>query len=727
MYLQKKIPDKLKLGSKRFKSDITVLSAYTILSLIFTYPAALSPNKVPGGGDAFWFLWDFWWFKTALFNFASPYYTSYIYYPVGVSLASSTITPLNAAASIPLQLAFGLVGAYKIIWILSFILSGFGTFLLVKYLVGDSRAAFVSGLIFMFCPYHFAHALGHMNLTSMQWIPFYVLFLIKTINGRNRSNAFFAGFFLFLNAISCYYYLIYLSTFTIIYLLYMWRSYDEVQNIETIRKVGIMTVSFVIVFTPFMYPVMKEILNSDSVYYGGFVVYSADLLGFFIPSIFHPIFKDFVAPIYNNFTGNGAEYTVFVGYTVIILSIIAIIKVKIKDIKFWVLSAVIFFVLSLGPILHINGIINIVLDGYSTHIPLPYAILMHIPIFSLARVPSRWTVLLMLSLAVLAGYGLKYLFDLETTKKKNNMNILFIFVICLILFEFLAIPFTMSSAEVPEFYKQISNDGENYAIFEVPNFAHIVTFSDYMYYQSVHEKMIVNGYVSRVPGNVTEFFTNKPIFSHLIYLQPSFEYEDILNQNVTDICPSVLNYYNIRYIVLHEDRMNSDKLSSVNQFLQMSIGAPFLIYENDSIVVYKIKTDSISKNLIMSLGASWHGLEDWGGTPTRWMENDATLIIESEEDRTAVLSFQAISFYRPRTLEMYAGDGLEMREVINASGFAAIKMPVHLKGGTNFIRLHVPEGCERPRDIPQLKNSDERCLSMAFQDVYPYEIEVVNT
>jgi len=105
----------------------------------------------------------------------------------------------------------------------------------------------------------------------------------------------------------------------------------------------------------------------------------------------------------------------------------------------------------------------------------------------------------------------------------------------------------------------------------------------------------------------------------------------------------------------------------------------------------------------ISLGDGWHGLESWDGTPARWMEDDAILIIEAEENRTAELSFRAKSFYHPRTLEMYAGDALEMREVINASGFAAIKMPVHLNEGTNIMRFHVPEGCERPCDIPQLK------------------------
>jgi len=120
---------------------------------------------------------------------------------------------------------------------------------------------------------------------------------------------------------------------------------------------------------------------------------------------------------------------------------------------------------------------------------------------------------------------------------------------------------------------------------------------------------------------------------------------------------------------------------------------------------------------LISLAEGWHGLEDWGDAPTRWMQNDAVLLIESEDSQTAELSFKATSFYRPRTLEIYLGDALEMREVVNASEFAAINLPVQLQEGTNKIRFHAIEKYERPADIPELNNPDSRCLSLAFKDI----------
>jgi hypothetical protein len=54
----------------------------------------------------------------------------------------------------------------------------------------------------MFCPYRFAHALGHINLISTQWMVLYILFMIRMINEDKRSNALLASLFLILTVTS---------------------------------------------------------------------------------------------------------------------------------------------------------------------------------------------------------------------------------------------------------------------------------------------------------------------------------------------------------------------------------------------------------------------------------------------------------------------------------------------------------------------------------------------
>lgn len=119
----------------------------------------------------------------------------------------------------------------------------------------------------------------------------------------------------------------------------------------------------------------------------------------------------------------------------------------------------------------------------------------------------------------------------------------------------------------------------------------------------------------------------------------------------------------------------------------------------------------------VSLGGGWHGLEDWSDTPTRWMSNDATLTIYSDDSCTAELSFQVLSFYRPRTLEIYINDYPNIWAGVPNEGFVIVNAPINLNEGTNTVRFHVPEGYERPSDIPELKNPDDRCLSLAFQNI----------
>ena len=123
----------------------------------------------------------------------------------------------------------------------------------------------------------------------------------------------------------------------------------------------------------------------------------------------------------------------------------------------------------------------------------------------------------------------------------------------------------------------------------------------------------------------------------------------------------------------------------------------------------------VFKNLSFS---DWLGLENWNGIPTRWMKNDATLHIYSEENCTAELSFQTASFRRPRTLKIYAGDLLKADETV-PSDFITIRTPIDFRKGDNIIRLHVTEECERPCDIiPNWKTqNDRRCLSLAVQNI----------
>jgi hypothetical protein len=709
---------------RNHKIPVLALISYSILTIIFTYPVAFSlASQAPGGEDLFQFIWFLWWFKVALISHLNPFFSPMIFYPSGVNLAFSAVTPFNSLLSVPLQIAFGLVSAYNLIWIFTFIMSGFGGFLLVRYLTGDNRAAFISGLIFMFCPYHFAHALyGHLNLISMEWIPFYVLFLIKTLREKDSKNAFFAGIFLFLTAACDYYYLLYLATFTALFFVFcLWCDPATLLSRNTLKRIGVMVITFGVPFSFLISPLLLELFFSGSsyMYNGGFVQYSADLLGFFIPAPFHPVLGNFIAPI-QHFTGNTGENTTFAGYTVLFLGLIAVLKRETKEILFWITATGVFFILSLGPYLHFNGVM-VMVPELNCPVYLPYFLIMNMPVVSLARAPGRWDVLIMLSLMVLAGYGLHYLFskyDGRSFGKVFKNHVIGVIFAVLILFEFLAIPFPMSDTTVPAFYKQIANDTDNYAILDIPG---SVGNAQLMYYQTVHNKMLLDGYVSRTPESATRFMTATPMISQLLSDSPTLKPEDdILERNLTDLTDvgsSILSYYHIRYVVLHTvpagQRTPGERYYK-NILLRESFTRGPQIFRNDTMIVYTVET--VPRKSFVLFNEGWNGVEYWNGTPTRRMNDNATMLFYSDQDRNTTLSMRILSFSRPGTLDVSVTDHRVLHTTVPA-GFVTVTLPVDLHKGENFIRFTTPDTCRKPGDIPGSTGVDNRCLSMAVQNI----------
>jgi GT2 family glycosyltransferase len=120
------------------------------------------------------------------------------------------------------------------------------------------------------------------------------------------------------------------------------------------------------------------------------------------------------------------------------------------------------------------------------------------------------------------------------------------------------------------------------------------------------------------------------------------------------------------------------------------------------------------RNKLILFGPGWYLAESWEGMPKRWIDRRARLLYYSETECDANLKFQALSFYRPRTLEIYANDKLIYRRKIPQE-FIGIKVRAHINKGVNIIHLLVPEGCERPCDHPEFDKNDKRWISLAIR------------
>jgi hypothetical protein len=713
--------------------DFAVILGYLLLTLLLTYPLSFKiATHIPGGSfDALQNVWNLWWFKYASVDLHSnPFYTNLVYHPTGVSLLFHTFNPFNAILSVPLQMIFGLIVSYNIIILFAFVVAGYGAYLLAKYITQDAAAAFIAGVIFAFSPSHFAHtAGGHLQVLSIEWIPFYVLFFLKTIKESRRINAFLAAFFLLLTALCDLYYALYLACFSVVYLGYQfWMSKGQIANKELMTRLATLAIAAAVLIAPLALPMLIELKYHISPSVETTLEGSADLLGFVTPSTLHPLLGPRARNIASRFTGNAAENTVFLGYTVLLVAMYSGLRVKEKDIRYWIFVMLFFLILSLGPVLHILG--DTEFTAFKVRIPLPYLILY--PLFSFTRVPARLIVMVMLSLSIVVAYGLKSLslwiqnrsagiaLGLPGFKpgkigsiisrgfpdaKRLSKAVMMSFFLCAIVFEYVPFPLPLGKLAVPEVYYQIASEEGDFALVELPrDYCYApCQVSEYQYYQTVHKKKLVGGYVARNPSYALDFLYNTPVIRELNFpeLPP-----DILRQDLSEVGLSLLNYYDVKYIILHRNYMTPEMFHQVDGFINDVLRIP-LDYQDATIKRYKvIETDEPVAFLM--LGNNWQGVEMWEGIPARWMSNNATLFAIAPQPTEAEISFSAKSFKIERALEILLNGELLDSYPIDEAG-KSISIPVKLLAGENVFTFSIPEGSI------QLLDSGGR--SVAFQEI----------
>lgn len=710
----------LNFPKKNVKEHASVLILYTLLTFILTYPVVFKiRNYIPGDGDAFQWIRILWYTPVAIFNpdLTKLTHDYLIFYPDGIP-ASPFQSAFNQILSYVLSSIMEIHVVYTILWLFSFIFGAYGTYLLVRYLTSDRISSFIAGIVFAFSPYHFVHSLGHFGATNIEWIPFCALYLMKMFKEGGVRNSFFAGIFFILVAMSDLQYMVFMGIFVMllfVYEIYVFLRTEKIGYKEILKRIFYKYALFGFVSFIGIIPLtLENILTATSsenflkLSPSEAVMYSADLLSFFLPSVLHPVFGDIMTDIYSNFSGNISENTMFIGYTVILLSLFAAHRLKgNKYVKFWSISALFFSIISLGPLLHING--DTSFTEFNTTVPLPHLVLYYlVPFLDNCRTTGRFFVIASLSFAVLTGYGVSELLKSNETNKR----VAAIVIAGLIIFEYLAIPVSLSPVDEPLFYKEISQDKDNYALLEIPATKDYLAGSTIIYYQTIHGKPVVGHWAARYPSTARNFELNTPVVRELTYLQPFTA--DILDQDVDQVGTSILNYYNISYIVLHTDYMSDSEINLAEKLIQETLNTERNTYEKDSLIVYHVKKETLKSFMLLKDG--WSPLEKMDGEPTRWISDNATILIHSNSARNTTLNIQASSFYRPRTLEVYNGENLQDRQAITTD-FSRISTTINLKKGENLIRLHVPEGFDRPCDLPELKNKDSRELSIAIQEI----------
>ncbi len=382
---------------------------------------------------------------------------------------------------------------------------------------------------------------------------------------------------------------------------------------------------------------------------------------------------------------------------------------------FLAFGALFFFTLALGPYLklqpggeeslaHLGGA-----DGPT--IPLPFLLLDKLPVIGgIARIASRYSIMGMLYVGLLAAIALDYLMQRRAVQgwRKALLTALPILLVALMVIE--AIPAggqPLLQPTTPTFFSRLANDPPgSYAIMELPSDPAL-----YMYYQTTHQQKMLNGYTSRHYDY--PFMAETPAVRQLYFTGKLAEQDDIIDRNLSATGMAVLHYFNIRYLVIHENIFEATDPNARPQLQQVIDQIwPNVQPERDgNLTIYTVTAPLTVPPPALEFGAGWNSPEhsvregSW-----RWSTGDSVLGIWSPSPVTAHLTTTIYSINTLRHLDVSLNGSLIASQEVGVAQIP-LTLTINLRTGMNHIVFHPNEGA-----IPD-PSGKKRMLAIGFKKI----------
>jgi hypothetical protein len=170
----------------KYRFEIVLFLFFLGVSIFLTWPLIIKFNTSIYGipGDNLSAIWSFWWTKHAASLGGSASFTPFLGAPFGTKLAPIGAEFVNAFVNRFLLLFAGEIFVNNLMTLLGFWLSGITMYYLVRYLTRDKLVAALGGLAFVVVTYHAYQAMTIPILGFTQWMPLFILALIRAVEKR---------------------------------------------------------------------------------------------------------------------------------------------------------------------------------------------------------------------------------------------------------------------------------------------------------------------------------------------------------------------------------------------------------------------------------------------------------------------------------------------------------------------------------------------------------------
>ncbi|MGM9993034.1 MAG: hypothetical protein ACI376_09385 [Candidatus Bruticola sp.] len=544
-------------------------------------------------------IWGAWWTSEELQQGRWPTQTNLQNFPKGGKLY--VIDQLNALTTACLSNFFGLVAAFNLTQILKLYTSCLGAWLLARLVCQDSWNAAAAGIIYGICPFILTSGVTSAicETTNLEWMPLSLIGMALCLRSKhtNFRAIFFTSASLALSAVGSWYYAE--ACLISAAVLIIWAAvYKEVPILNNSEKVTIRSnntgsisksrfkanwfntamacVLSLVLASPTAFLFASSLSGPDSLLAKIDVTnrqQAANLKFFHKEGDFHNN-----ASLAGYFLPGKGQLSVsqdvdlrckstYIGWLALFLASVGLWKNK-KEGRFWVVLGVFAFFISSGPYLVYFGS-----QSFENPINIFYWIPYNfIPGFKMAVITDRFSIIVQLSVAVLAAMGLKYI----CSQLHFNRFFAVLVAILLINAEIMLLspvpfPIPSSSATQPPQSLYLAAQPGNKGVIQLPlsrTDSHLQP-GEYYYWQTCHRKPMALSLTTRIhPYLLTNLLTSS------LFLCEDPQYGEITSGKIFASDIEALRQDGFGWICVNDQLMEKEAAAKANKILTDLLGQP---------------------------------------------------------------------------------------------------------------------------------------------------------
>ncbi|HKZ84288.1 MAG TPA: hypothetical protein VJ793_11600 [Anaerolineae bacterium] len=691
-----------------------------ILLVCFAYTpiiASLS-SAIPGTSqyeDFAIFHWNLWWFQHAIFRLGQdPFFTNYVFFPHTINLAYHTFTPFLDIIGLPVYAALGATAAINVLIVGSLAFSGLAMFAFLHHHKVPAGLAFVGGALFAFTPFTTARvSFVHLNTLPIGWLPLGLLTWDHLVERRTLGAAVVLSGVLYAAFMTDQQFGVWLALLLTPYALFRLVRSGE----RTRRRTVLLGAFAAIVLIGFMLIApLPQLLAGRNVEYP-----TTPLPHPVLQSRYSLHLDDVIAwpPRYLN------SERVTLGVLLPVGAAIGLVRGRRAAGRvFWLVMGAAFLVLAFGPTFE------------PLNLPLPYQ-LFHRLTGGLYRVPARFIILTVFALIVFAVTSLRS--DYQRLGRAARWACVVGALLWLGVENRWYEPFPTFHMPDYRIYHAIGADPDVYLLLEVPVGPHNTGDRIFghggvlQYFAWIHHKRLINGAISRVSTDLTEWYRQWPLLAALAEEGPLPDLALARRefQHLSD-------KWDIRYVLLHRDMLTPD-VATWAAGLFNTQASWCLVDEEGALLAYR-RTDTpcrLTERLRLPpasrgtlslgdgsderyLGPGWYYAENVGGPQARWTgrEPAATLRVALTR-RDYRVSLRAASYVPDQIVTVYAnGRRVAALSIGEGWGEYTFDLPAESISADSLLTLmFVHRRAQSPRERIGSQSDDRRPLAVAYDSI----------